>query len=136
MSSSSMAATAASVQPAHVENDRQPSTERQDRSASQNLHLCTVQATAASPERRDYNFGTGLRRDAAVPESPRASRTVPGVSFADTGFEVVDGQDVFVAWFACPLDACDALKTASEGKIVRCGDRALIKVKNPRRLGR
>ena len=71
-----------------------------------------------------------------IPESPRASRTVPGVSFADTGFEVVDGKDVFVAWFACPLDACDALKAASEGKIVRCGDRALIKVKNPRRLGR
>lgn len=98
--------------------------------------LRSASESAPTPERRAYNFGTGLRRDATIPESPRASRTVPGVSFADTGFEVVDGQDVFVAWFACPLDACDRLKTASEGKIVRCGDRALIKVKHPRRLGR
>jgi len=84
-----------------------------------------------------YRFGNAtFRSETPFPESPRASRTVPGVSFAETGFEVIDGADVFVSWFACPLDACDALKAAREGKIVRCSDRSLIKMKHPRRLGR
>lgn len=90
-------------------------------------------STRPTTERRVYNFGTGLKRDASVPASPRASRTVPGVSFAATGFEIVDKDDVFVSWFACPLDACAAFKLRTSGTIVRCSDRAAIKNMKPTR---
>lgn len=127
-SSTSMAAVTA-----HSNTERAECT---DADRPSGVALRSASESAPTPERRGYNFGMGLRRDAVLPESPRASRTVPGVSFADTGFEVVDGDGVFVSWFACPLDACDALKALHEGKIVRCGDRSLIKIKHPRRLGR
>ena len=84
-----------------------------------------------------YRFGNAtFRSETPFPESEQASRTVPGISFADTGFEVIDGKGIFIAWFACPIDACDCLKAAGEGKLVRCSDRALFRVRRLRRLGR
>lgn len=76
-----------------------------------------------------YRFGGG-RFETDAPILEKLGLTVPGTSFADTGFELLAGDGAFVAWFECILDAVDALKVhVGPGKVVRCCDRALLKIR-------
>lgn len=78
-----------------------------------------------------YRFGPGnyVNAPSKVAAAP-LPLTVEGVSFSATGFELLAGDGTFVAWFEDVLDAVDALKVlAGTGKVVRCRDRALIKIR-------
>jgi len=80
---------------------------------------------------RGYNFGTGMQRDGKGPAAP----SLPPEPLPALGFELLDAGDVAVAWFACVLDACDGLKAhRGPGKVVRVADRALMKIRHPRRV--
>ncbi len=76
-----------------------------------------------------YRFGSGR----FVTESPLAeplALTVPGESIGPVGYELLATDGTFVSWFACVLDACEALKRGrGAGKVVRCSDRALLKLR-------
>ncbi len=76
-----------------------------------------------------FRFGSGR----FVTESPLPEPlplTVPGESIVNVGYELLATDGTFVSWFACLLDACEALKRSrSAGKIVRCSDRALLKLR-------
>ncbi|MBA2685300.1 MAG: hypothetical protein H0U66_12505 [Gemmatimonadaceae bacterium] len=82
----------------------------------------------SSPAHKNgFRYGGGrFFTESPLPEP--LALVVPGVSIAADGFELLAGDGAFVSWFACVLDACEALKRSrGAGKVVRCSDRALIK---------
>lgn len=81
-----------------------------------------------------FRFGPGNWANSPSKPEINTNRTVPGVSIADVGFELLAHDGTFEAWFLCPLDGVDAMKAfAGACKLVRCSDRALIKVRYPRK---
>lgn len=89
--------------------------------------------TAGRTHDTGFRFGPGNFIGARSKPETNTNRTVPGVSIADVGFELLAHDGTFASWFLCPLDAVDAMKVfAGACKIVRCADRALIKRRYPR----
>jgi hypothetical protein len=79
-----------------------------------------------------YRFGPGnwKPKGELTKEGPRY---VDGISAAATGYELLAGDGVSLSWYACVLDAYDALRAHSgPGKVVRCADRALLRIRHPR----
>ncbi len=80
-----------------------------------------------------YNFGAG-RHDGAVSLTETVHAPDTGVSLRADGFELLTRGGELRGWYACVLDACAAMKRmGGPGRIVRCADRAVIKVRYARR---
>lgn len=76
-----------------------------------------------------YNFAFGGIRNPNRPKPPPPAEPLECI-----GYELLGVGDVVIATFACFLDACDRLREhRGPGKIVRCSDRALLKIRHPHR---
>lgn len=74
-----------------------------------------------------YRYGSGLFLTAGgrVPEKPTPP-PVAGKSIATHGFEALDKDGTFVAWFECIVDALQLTKMRANTMVVRCSDRVMM----------